>query len=63
MFTATLVRQTFSIKVGVHQGSALSPLLFIAVMDTITRDMQQPIPWTLLYADDVMLAHTTRKVD
>ncbi|VDP11945.1 unnamed protein product [Heligmosomoides polygyrus] len=31
----------FSIFVGVHQGSALSPLLFV---------------WTLLYAGDVMLA-------
>lgn len=46
----------FRITVGVHQGSALSPLLFIVVMDAITRDLQRPAPWTLLYADDVMLA-------
>jgi len=38
----------FSISVGVHQGSALSPFLFVVVMDTITRDLQQSIPWTLL---------------
>ncbi|VDO78014.1 unnamed protein product [Heligmosomoides polygyrus] len=25
-------------------------------MDAITRDLQQPVPWTLLYADDVILA-------
>ncbi|VDP20896.1 unnamed protein product [Heligmosomoides polygyrus] len=25
-------------------------------MDAITRDLQNPVPWTLLYADDVMLA-------
>ncbi|VDP08560.1 unnamed protein product [Heligmosomoides polygyrus] len=25
-------------------------------MDAITRYLQQPVPWTLLYADDVMLA-------
>ncbi|VDP56865.1 unnamed protein product [Heligmosomoides polygyrus] len=43
----------FSISVGVHQGSALSPLLFVVVMDAITRDLQQPVPWTLLYADDL----------
>ncbi|EYB98254.1 hypothetical protein Y032_0133g1802 [Ancylostoma ceylanicum] len=48
-----LQRQT---QAGVHQGSALSPLLFILVMDAITRDLQRPAPWTLLYADDVMLA-------
>ncbi|EYB86391.1 hypothetical protein Y032_0279g1180 [Ancylostoma ceylanicum] len=45
----------FPISVGVHQGSALSPLLFTLVMDAITNDLQRPAPWTLLYADDVML--------
>ncbi|VDP37453.1 unnamed protein product [Heligmosomoides polygyrus] len=46
----------FPIAVGVHQGSALSPLLFVVVMDVVSHDLQQPVPWTLLYADDVMLA-------
>ena len=44
------------ISVGVHQGSALSPLLFVLVMDVITRDLQRPAPYTLLYAGDVLLA-------
>ncbi|VDO63835.1 unnamed protein product [Heligmosomoides polygyrus] len=46
----------FPIPVWVHQGSALSPLLFVVVMDAISRDLQITGPWTLLYADDVMLA-------
>jgi Reverse transcriptase (RNA-dependent DNA polymerase)/Endonuclease/Exonuclease/phosphatase family len=50
----------FNISVGVHQGSALSPLLFILCMDTITADIQSPHPWSLLYADDVFNADATR---
>lgn len=51
----------FPIRVGVHQGSALSPLLFVTVMDAVTRDLQKPVPWTLLYADDVVLFSRTRE--
>ena len=31
---------SFSVKAGIHQGSALSPLLFIMVMDVLTEDMR-----------------------
>jgi Reverse transcriptase (RNA-dependent DNA polymerase) len=30
----------FSIKIGLHQGSALSPYIFTLVMDEITKDIQ-----------------------
>lgn len=50
----------FKVAVGVHQGSAISPLLFILCLDRITRDIQGEHPWTLLYADDIVLARSTR---
>jgi hypothetical protein len=34
----------FPIKIGLHQGLALSPYLFALVMDEVTRDIQGDIP-------------------
>jgi hypothetical protein len=45
----------FSINIGLHQRSALSPYLFALVMDEVTRDIQGGIPWCILFADDVIL--------
>jgi hypothetical protein len=45
----------FPIKIGLHQGSALSSYLFALVMDEVTRDIQGDIPWCMLFADDVVL--------
>ena len=36
--------ECFEVKVGMHQGSAFSPLLFLIVL-----------PWELLYADDLVV--------
>jgi hypothetical protein len=45
----------FKVLVGLHQGSVLNPLLFIIVMDVITREVRGGLPWELLYADDLVL--------
>lgn len=45
----------FDVKVGVHQGSALSPLLFNIVMNYLTSNLQRAPPWDILYADDVVI--------
>ena len=46
---------SFSVKVGVHEGSALSPLLFIKVMDVLTEDVRDGSLMELLYADNLAL--------
>ena len=53
----------FEVKVCMHQGSALSPLLFVIVMEAISREFRIAVPWELLYADDLALIAETGGVD
>ena len=46
---------SFSVKVGAHQKSALSPLLFIMVIDVLTEDERDASLMGLLYADDLVM--------
>ena len=51
--------EEFEVKVGVQRGSVLSPLLFIKVLEALSRDFHVGSPWEMLYADDlVILAET-----
>ncbi|MBJ5547106.1 hypothetical protein JGG71_23155, partial [Salmonella enterica subsp. enterica serovar Derby] len=47
--------ESFDVKVRLHQGSVLSPLLFVIVMDVITKEVREGLPWEVLYADDLVL--------
>ena len=46
--------EEFEIKVGVHQSSVLSPLLFIIVHEALSRKFCG-VPWEDLYADDLVI--------
>ena len=48
--------EEFEVKIGLRQGSVLSPLLFIAVLDLISRKtVVKDAMKKLLYADDLAL--------
>ena len=49
----------FDVQVGVHQGSVLSPLLFIIVLEALSREFHTSRPWEVLYADDLVLLADT----
>ena len=52
----------FEVKVGVHQGSVLSPLLFTIVLEALSRHFRKGLPWELFYADDLVLLAETREL-
>jgi len=54
------ITSDFSITIGLHQGSAFSPFLFVILMDELTRAIQDEIPWCMLFADDIVLVDETR---
>jgi len=49
----------FEVKVGMHQGSALSPLLFVIVMEALSGEFTVALPWELLYTDDLVVIAET----
>ena len=51
----------FAIEVGLHQGSSLTPLLFIVIMDVLTENIEKDPPWATMFADDMVLCAMTRE--
>ena len=51
--------ESFEIRVGLQEGSALSPLLFIIVIDVITDSIRDPRAWEMLFADDLGIVQDT----
>jgi len=59
--TKTVIRTVYvnskccEVQVGKHQTSALSPLLFVIVME-----FRVALPWDLLYANDLVVIAETK---
>ena len=54
------VKEGFAVKVGLHQGSALSPCLLAMVMDRLTDEIREEAPWTMMFADDVVICSESK---
>ena len=58
------VSEPFGVKVGVHQGSVLSLLPLVTVMDVLSEGVEDDVLFELLYADDlVIMAESMQELD
>ena len=53
--------ESFKVKVGLHQGSALNPFLFAVIMNRLTDEVRREPPWMMLFADDIVICKETRE--
>ncbi|KAK3569731.1 hypothetical protein QTP86_004055 [Hemibagrus guttatus] len=53
--------EEFKVEVGLHQGSALSPFLFAIVMDQLSEEVRHESPWTIMFADDIVICSESRE--
>ena len=51
--------EEFEVKVGMHQGSVLSPFLFVVVVDAVTKFVREHALTELLHSDDLVLVNET----
>ena len=58
---AVKTTESFKVKVGMHQGSALSPFLFAMSMDRLTDEVRREPPRTMLFADHIVICEETRE--
>ena len=49
-----------AVRVGLHQGSSLSPDLFDMILDVMGRGIKEQPPWCMLFAGDIVLCSTRR---
>ena len=53
--------ESFKVKIGLHQGSALSPFLFAVIINRLTDEVRREPPWTMLFTDDIVICEETRE--
>ena len=53
--------EEFEVKISIHQGSVLWPLLFAIVVDVLTENARRGVVIELLYADNLVIMSETMK--
>lgn len=51
----------FMVGVGLCQGSALRPFLFVIVMDILTYEVSQEYLWTIMFAYNIVICSESMK--
>jgi len=68
VYTGAIVRTVygnsngFEVKFDLQQRSALSPLLYVIVIEALPREFTVALPWELLYADDLVVIAETKMI-
>ena len=57
--TQKVEAEYFPIEVGLQQGSSLSPLLFIVIMDVLAENTEKDPLWAMMFSDDLVLCAMT----
>ena len=55
--------RAFNVKVGVHQGSVLSPLLFIIVLEALSREFREGLPTCFFHTRQLRSIRRSLTVD
>uniref|UniRef100_A0A7I4YNI2 Reverse transcriptase domain-containing protein n=1 Tax=Haemonchus contortus TaxID=6289 RepID=A0A7I4YNI2_HAECO len=61
MYNGSMAAVRTAHAVGVHQGLALSPFLFLLTMDVITEELEGGPLKTILQADDIALIAVSKE--
>ena len=55
-------RPKTEIEVGLHQGSAINRLLFVIIIDVITKEIKERTPWAMRFVDNLVLCDPDREM-
>ena len=53
--------ESFKVKVILYQRSTLNPFLFAVIMDRLIDEVKREPPWTMLFANDIVICEETRE--